>query len=452
MNNAKKFVATMAVASAIAVPFAAQAATEPIIADKNTINIVVDGERVLADNFLYNDTTYVPLRYVAEMLGMKVEWNEAENAAYIVSGGEKSSDNTISQNAELTAAEAQNMQVERNTVNIFVNGVKVEADNFLYNDRTYVPLRKISEMLQKDVSWTQITNTATIGSGIASVFDGNPVGTVNGRAYTDTLLNSYKNYFLKNGSNESEVEALAENQIIQDFVLMDIAEENGISAGVAFENSYEDMMKSLYAQYGGEETLNAIFTESGYSPEFYKHVQMMNYIYAEVCTSLTQEPTEAEIKAYYDQNMESVFAFDGVRAKHVLIMPEADKDGKISDKAWKEAETKAKKVYDLAKKGNDFDSLIAEYNQDPGVEENPDGYTFTKGQMVKEFEDKCYSMEVGEISEPVKTTYGYHIIKLEEKVPYYKYDDYVKEYIREILLTNQASDMLSDRISKVVVE
>ena len=67
--NFKKSLAVLTATVMLAVPFVASAQYEDINADKNTINIIVDGERVVADNFLYNDTTYVQLRKIAEMLG-----------------------------------------------------------------------------------------------------------------------------------------------------------------------------------------------------------------------------------------------------------------------------------------------------------------------------------------------------------------------------------------------
>lgn len=444
MKNLKK-TAALLLAAAVALPLAAGAQYEPITADMNSINIVVDGERVVADNFLYNDTTYVPLRRIAEMLGKKVEWNEAENAALII-------DAQDSQITDSTASELEehlnlSMDVERNTVNIFVNGERVDADNFVYNDRTYVPLRKISEMLAKDVSWDQLTNTASIGKKEPSVFDGNVLGSINGRSYTDKLVDAYKLLFgIGSETDEESVDASVSEQILQDYVLMDLAEENSVTAGVSFENEYRAFLDEAAAAYGGEETFNAILEQNGYSSEMYHYIQMINYIYSELLEKCVEAPAEDEVQTYYNDNLDTMFVFDGLRAKHILITPEADDEGNISDENWDKALKTAEEVYKLAKDGEDFDGLIAEYNTDPGMESNPDGYTFKRGQMVSEFEDACYSMEEGDISEPVKTDYGYHIIRLEKKLPYYEFDDAVKAFIVENIRIEKFSDILTQRI------
>ena len=95
---------------------------------------------------------------------------------------------------------------------------------------------------------------------------------------------------------------------------------------------------------------------------------------------------------------------DYVRAKHILIMLEGRQ-------TREEAYSIAEEVYNKAVSGVDFDLLIAEYNEDPGMESNPDGYVFTKGMMVEPFEKAAYALEAGQISDIVETTYGYHIIK-----------------------------------------
>lgn len=77
------------------------------------------------------------------------------------------------------------------------------------------------------------------------------------------------------------------------------------------------------------------------------------------------------------------------------------------------ADTKAKatEVLNKAKAGEDFDALITEYNEDPGMTTNTDGYFFTYGEMVQAFETTSFELNDNEISDLVETEYGYHIIK-----------------------------------------
>ncbi|MBP3360275.1 MAG: peptidylprolyl isomerase [Clostridia bacterium] len=93
------------------------------------------------------------------------------------------------------------------------------------------------------------------------------------------------------------------------------------------------------------------------------------------------------------------------RAKHLLIQTQ----GKSSDEKAA-VKKQIEELYAQVKNGGDFDALIAEYNEDPGVSSNPDGYVFTEGEMVAEFQNGVSGINVGEYN-LVETSYGYHIVK-----------------------------------------
>ena len=114
---------------------------------------------------------------------------------------------------------------------------------------------------------------------------------------------------------------------------------------------------------------------------------------------------ESEAKKFYDENKQSFMQPERVHAKHILISGDAD-------------ELAAKIISDL-KAGASFDVLAREYSQDPGSKNNGgDLGEFPHGIMVPEFDKAAFSLEKpGDISEPVKTQFGIHIIKLEEKFP-----------------------------------
>ncbi|MBD3390041.1 peptidylprolyl isomerase [Candidatus Micrarchaeota archaeon] len=88
-----------------------------------------------------------------------------------------------------------------------------------------------------------------------------------------------------------------------------------------------------------------------------------------------------------------------VKASHILVP----------------TEHKAKWIYKELKKGRDFEKLAKEYSECPSRMKGGNLGFFERGQMTKEFEDVAFSLKEGEISKPVKTEFGYHIIKLLEK-------------------------------------
>ena len=120
--------------------------------------------------------------------------------------------------------------------------------------------------------------------------------------------------------------------------------------------------------------------------------------------------SDADIKAYYDQNLARYKTDEQRRASHILIA--AGKDAPAADKAT--AKAKAEKILaQLRKSPNEFAKLAKENSQDPGsAERGGDLDFFGKGMMVKPFEEAAYALKEGDISEIVQSDFGFHIIRL----------------------------------------
>ncbi|MGA9002815.1 MAG: peptidylprolyl isomerase [Pseudolabrys sp.] len=121
--------------------------------------------------------------------------------------------------------------------------------------------------------------------------------------------------------------------------------------------------------------------------------------------------TDAAMHQVYDEAVKQIAEEKEVHARHILFRAPAG-----DDKAAKEAEDKVKAVIVRLKKGEDFAKVATEVTEDPSGKANGGdlGY-FTKEQMVPEFSDAAFKLETGQISEPVKTQFGWHVIKVEDK-------------------------------------
>lgn len=104
-----------------------------------------------------------------------------------------------------------------------------------------------------------------------------------------------------------------------------------------------------------------------------------------------------------------------VKAKHILISTRSDDGTDLSEEEIEKKKTEAEEILARINAGEDFDSLMNEYGEDPGAKSQPDGYLFTTGQMVQEFEDAAFALAENQVSGIVKSDYGYHIIK---RVPF----------------------------------
>lgn len=125
-----------------------------------------------------------------------------------------------------------------------------------------------------------------------------------------------------------------------------------------------------------------------------------------------QEPSEADAKAYYEENKDKYKQKEQITAQHILLKT----DKNTPDAQKKEKLAQAKKLLAEAKKsGADFGELAKKSSEGPTAQRGGDLGTFSRGRMVKEFEDAAFAAKPGDIIGPVETQFGFHIIKVNEK-------------------------------------
>ena len=164
--------------------------------------------------------------------------------------------------------------------------------------------------------------------------------------------------------------------------------------------------------YGGEEEFNTFLTYVGYSLDDIKNNIETSIKYEKILEPYI-EITEKEMKEYFETNKALFNQTEQVKARHILV----------------ETKEQADEVKSKLNNGEDFAELAKEYSKDGSSEKGGDLGYFGRGEMVAPFEEAAFSMEVNEISEPVESQWGFHIIKVED----YKeakeavYEDYVEE-------------------------
>lgn len=205
------------------------------------------------------------------------------------------------------------------------------------------------------------------------------------------------------------------NQLKQLSAAFMLAEENGIKV----DSDIKDAVKAQKEQiindnYQGEENYIKFLEQSRTTD---KAIDTYLQMY-EVYNKLFEKMTSAGGKAYIeDKDIEKDFLeeySDKWRVQHILIstQEQTDEEGNTTPaRSDEEAQKLVKEIIAKLDKGEDFDSLIDEYNEDPGMSKG-NYYVFGTGEMVPEFEEASANLKVGEYTkEGVKTDYGYHIIK-----------------------------------------
>lgn len=154
------------------------------------------------------------------------------------------------------------------------------------------------------------------------------------------------------------------------------------------------------------------------------------------------EVTEKEVVSFYEYNQEQYKHPKAVKARHILFKAGPE----TADDVVKRAEAAAKKVLKKAKEGADFAELAKQYSEGPTGEKGGDLGYFEKGQMDPAFEEAAFSLKPGDISDPVRTRFGYHIIKVEDvREPRTETLDAVREEIEETLTRNVAMEMAHEK-------
>jgi foldase protein PrsA len=220
-------------------------------------------------------------------------------------------------------------------------------------------------------------------------------------------------------------ETILEN-LITERIMLQKAEEMGIKATeeeIQTEiDKYKDFFKSE-DEY--KESLKENNMTEEYLREEIKTSLVLNEFKEEIMGSINISEEEAE--NYFNENIDSYLL---VKARHILV----------------DTEEKAEELLEQLQSGGDFAELAKNNSQDPGsASAGGDLGYFPKGQMVPEFEQVAFSLEPGEISDIVKTDFGYHIIKVEDRLDSYeevkdriivdmknsKYEEKVKELREE---------------------
>ena len=183
-------------------------------------------------------------------------------------------------------------------------------------------------------------------------------------------------------------------------------------------NEIDEELTKLQESYGGEEAFASALEQNQVSMDKIRE-DIEIYLLAEKMIGSSIDVTEEEMKTYFEENKDSFDQKEQVKASHILVEDEAT----------------AKKVKEELDNGKDFAELAKEYSTDSSNAGNGGdlGY-FGQGEMAEEFENAAFGMEINAISDPVKTEFGYHIIKLVDKKAAVtaEYNDH-KEEIKDLL-------------------
>lgn len=240
--------------------------------------------------------------------------------------------------------------------------------------------------------------------------------------------------------------AQAKNNILDDMVTRNLLYEDAVTKGFkANDKDVNDELDSLHKDlidqvYKDKATSDKKMTELGITEQ-----DLRDLVNVVATTRLMiqdmgnkTKPTDQEIKDYYDKHPDEFG--EQIRASHILV----------------DDEKQAKDLVAQLRAGADFAQLAKQYSKDTGSAANGgDLDYFGKGKMLPEFEQAAFALKVGEISDPVKTTYGYHIIKVTDRKPPRSFDDAkadIAKNLQDMKASEQAQQLVSDLKAKANIQ
>lgn len=350
----------------------------------------------------------------------------------------------------------QNIDVLMSKMNIIINGQAENIDNFVYEGRTYVPLRAYSELLGKVVDYDAATDSVYVtdkelaqimSKEVAFVVNGQPVR-VN---FFTQMINWYK---LNNGITElpddqkEEFKSFVQREIVGMIVTEQYASEFSIQLTGEDLAEINSKIEIFANNYGGMDSFKEMLLSNGISYETYYRLQENYVLRSKLSDIIADEITEDDLLDYYNANQD-LYLVEKVTAKQIMMTTTDDAGYPLSETVKREKKYKMENILTSIQNGEKtFDECMFYYSEDPGLTYSPNGYTFARGEMVKAFEDRAFSMEKGQISDVFESEIGYHIIMVTDRMRVFEPFENVKESIYNALRNESYYKIVEPKIQE----
>jgi parvulin-like peptidyl-prolyl isomerase len=244
---------------------------------------------------------------------------------------------------------------------------------------------------------------------------------------------NYMAHSRKESLTEDE-KLMVANQLVDTHLLIEEGKKGNYNPT---KDEIEEAFNSLVSQFESKEQFETALREMNDTEENIKtrlSEDIVLKIYIEDTFYKNNNVSDDEIKDFYTQNQSRFVAPKEVKASHILVKEEEE----------------ANNISIKLSNGEVFSELAKEYSTCPSGQQGGDLGFFSKGKMVPEFEKASFEMAVGEVSAPVKTDFGYHIIKVTEisEGGEQKFED-VKHTIQNHLEQVKAQKEIGDTLSRL---
>ena len=250
----------------------------------------------------------------------------------------------------------------------------------------------------------------------------------------------------ENVQDEDQLVQMATQRAVEQTLLAQEARRTNVQPS---DLRLAEMMQGLEQQAGGREQLEANLAIFGMTfqqlTDFVLEMELSRVLIKNQIVP-TIQVTDEEVKTYYDENSELFDAEAQVRARHIIFNATLEADAKTVA----EARTKAEAARKRALAGEDFAELARELSEGPTAPNGGDLGFFAQGQTAPAFSAAAFALEPGGISPVVRTPFGLHVIKVEEKRPAGHLPlDEVSEHVRNLLIQQRTGNAVAKLVESL---
>jgi peptidyl-prolyl cis-trans isomerase C len=232
------------------------------------------------------------------------------------------------------------------------------------------------------------------------------------------------------------------DELIDKELLWQEAQRRGIRVS---DEDVAAALRTQEAQYKSREAYLRRLESAGFDEKSYA-AYVRREIAIQRCAETAFAPapvTDADVHEFYIANPDRFTRPEAVRARHILIKVPTGADAATR----RAARARIEDVLAKARKGQDFAELARKYSEDASAADGGDLGTFPRGRMVVPFDEAVFSLKPGKISGVVETEYGYHLIKVEERIPSRKVsEDEVRERVRAAMTTQRRDEAVREGV------
>ncbi|WP_182300318.1 peptidylprolyl isomerase [Cohnella cholangitidis] len=332
------------------------------------------------------------------------------------------------------------------TINVILQDLKFKLDGtvkpnasstgIIYKDTVYVPIKSVAGVTGKPVTFDKKTGTVSIGISEIAKYKG---GAITPREY-DAFVAASTFYFGQPAPTDQEA---AVKQLIA-LKLLAAKKEKALSKEA--NASVASALQQVKAYFGADEEFASRLKDANLTEAELKLFIKQQFLAGKALEDMIDNTT---LQAEYDrQRKADSAAFVTASVRHILISTTNAQTGE-SIRKDDEALSRAKEVQEKLKAGGDFTALAKEYSDDPGSKDS--GGLYADSQLtdfVEPFKKAGAELALNQISDPVKTEYGYHIMKVEARTVHTL--DQVKDELKSSLINVTYQNYISNEVPKLI--